>query len=204
MMISRNLGRRATVGATWNPGGGFFFQAEDGIRDLYGTGVQTCALPIYPAVHVAERHGPRPRTRGVGLRGGPGRDRPGAVPGDPVGRADRGGRRRQRRVDHDPADGARTRRRDTRLAVRRTRRPGVTRHAGRAGPDDHPHGGTLRRDRPGGHPSARPPSGNGVTLCRRRETATPTRQTAPPTSPYTVGISASSSHDSSTDTAGTA
>src|SRR6266496_4593149 len=24
----------------------FFFQAEDGIRDLYATGVQTCALPI--------------------------------------------------------------------------------------------------------------------------------------------------------------
>src|SRR5438874_5636859 len=24
----------------------FFFQAEDGIRDLYLTGVQTCALPI--------------------------------------------------------------------------------------------------------------------------------------------------------------
>src|SRR2546430_9927829 len=27
--------------------GGFFFQAEDGIRDLTVTGVQTCALPIY-------------------------------------------------------------------------------------------------------------------------------------------------------------
>src|SRR5206468_5761496 len=27
----------------------FFFQAEDGIRDLIVTGVQTCALPIYPA-----------------------------------------------------------------------------------------------------------------------------------------------------------
>src|SRR6266496_644209 len=25
----------------------FFFQAEDGIRALYVTGVQTCALPIY-------------------------------------------------------------------------------------------------------------------------------------------------------------
>src|SRR2546430_5018063 len=34
----------------------FFFQAEDGIRDLTVTGVQTCALPIYelfgPAVAV--------------------------------------------------------------------------------------------------------------------------------------------------------
>src|SRR5690242_21601804 len=26
----------------------FFFQAEDGIRDRHVTGVQTCALPIYP------------------------------------------------------------------------------------------------------------------------------------------------------------
>src|SRR5205823_10706800 len=26
----------------------FFFQAEDGIRDKLVTGVQTCALPIYP------------------------------------------------------------------------------------------------------------------------------------------------------------
>src|SRR6267378_2250683 len=28
----------------------FFFQAEDGIRDLYVTGVQTCALPISPRI----------------------------------------------------------------------------------------------------------------------------------------------------------
>src|SRR2546421_3959382 len=28
----------------------FFFQAEDGIRDLIVTGVQTCALPIYERV----------------------------------------------------------------------------------------------------------------------------------------------------------
>src|SRR5205085_4971445 len=28
----------------------FFFQAEDGIRDLTVTGVQTCALPISPTV----------------------------------------------------------------------------------------------------------------------------------------------------------
>ena len=26
----------------------FFFQAEDGIRDIGVTGVQTCALPIWP------------------------------------------------------------------------------------------------------------------------------------------------------------
>src|SRR5690606_40882606 len=27
-----------------------FFQAEDGIRDFHVTGVQTCALPIFPVV----------------------------------------------------------------------------------------------------------------------------------------------------------
>src|SRR5206468_6089211 len=32
---------------------GFFFQAEDGIRDLIVTGVQTCALPISEADEVA-------------------------------------------------------------------------------------------------------------------------------------------------------
>ena len=32
-----------------------FFQAEDGIRDLIVTGVQTCALPIYQASLHAER-----------------------------------------------------------------------------------------------------------------------------------------------------
>src|SRR5690349_23974008 len=31
----------------------FFFQAEDGIRDLYVTGVQTCALPISRADNTA-------------------------------------------------------------------------------------------------------------------------------------------------------
>src|SRR2546430_9935855 len=30
----------------------FFFQAEDGIRDLTVTGVQTCALPIFRLVQV--------------------------------------------------------------------------------------------------------------------------------------------------------
>src|SRR5688572_18267157 len=43
-------------GFTWEDEGGkfyaedaFFFQAEDGIRDLTVTGVQTCALPIFSA-----------------------------------------------------------------------------------------------------------------------------------------------------------
>ena len=34
-------------------GGFFFFQAEDGIRDIGVTGVQTCALPISHAQPVA-------------------------------------------------------------------------------------------------------------------------------------------------------
>src|SRR5438874_13453591 len=33
----------------------FFFQAEDGIRDLYVTGVQTCALPILRRVDRSRR-----------------------------------------------------------------------------------------------------------------------------------------------------
>src|SRR5207248_4592476 len=33
----------------------FFFQAEDGIRDRTVTGVQTCALPISPALYARAR-----------------------------------------------------------------------------------------------------------------------------------------------------
>src|SRR5688572_33307023 len=33
----------------------FFFQAEDGIRDLTVTGVQTCALPIYTERRASQR-----------------------------------------------------------------------------------------------------------------------------------------------------
>src|SRR5690349_24452571 len=35
----------------------FFFQAEDGIRDLYVTGVQTCALPICDLVWQTDNGG---------------------------------------------------------------------------------------------------------------------------------------------------
>src|SRR5947209_10990914 len=35
----------------------FFFQAEDGIRDIGVTGVQTCALPIYEADQLAPSEG---------------------------------------------------------------------------------------------------------------------------------------------------
>src|SRR5690349_20236084 len=58
----------------------FFFQAEDGIRDLYVTGVQTCALPIFAQREQFVRKGnfphllvmtatPIPRTLGLTLYG---------------------------------------------------------------------------------------------------------------------------------------
>src|SRR5690606_41086962 len=45
----------------------FFFQAEDGIRDFHVTGVQTCALPIYPDRRAPVR---RRRTRTAGSDAG--------------------------------------------------------------------------------------------------------------------------------------
>src|SRR3989475_12983567 len=42
--------------------GFFFFQAEDGIRDLTVTGVQTCALPISWQRTQVARHPQRPST----------------------------------------------------------------------------------------------------------------------------------------------
>src|SRR2546430_4831397 len=52
----------------------FFFQAEDGIRDLTVTGVQTCALPIWP-VRLRTAGWPAARVR-PGLRPAAGRLRP--------------------------------------------------------------------------------------------------------------------------------
>src|SRR2546430_13150110 len=39
----------------------FFFQAEDGIRDLTVTGVQTCALPIYDHGHIIQNQNFHPQ-----------------------------------------------------------------------------------------------------------------------------------------------
>src|SRR2546422_1819296 len=44
----------------------FFFQAEDGIRDVAVTGVQTCALPISPQLS----HDQLPRAQSPGDRDG--------------------------------------------------------------------------------------------------------------------------------------
>src|SRR6266496_1224868 len=51
----------------------FFFQAEDGIRDLYVTGVQTCALPILGADQVFFRPGVDPGEVRARYGLGPGR-----------------------------------------------------------------------------------------------------------------------------------
>src|SRR5690349_25154130 len=66
----------------------FFFQAEDGIRDLYVTGVQTCALPICCA-------GAQWRRRGAACRPGRWSARP-PSPAPPPGSAH--GRSEERRV----------------------------------------------------------------------------------------------------------
>src|SRR5256886_7883171 len=54
----------------------FFFQAEDGIRDLTVTGVQTCALPIWVwrCFVIAWRVTPLPRLSRV-IESGPSADR---------------------------------------------------------------------------------------------------------------------------------
>src|SRR2546430_8845412 len=44
--LTRICRRRPGSPTTWSGAYVFFFQAEDGIRDLTVTGVQTCALPI--------------------------------------------------------------------------------------------------------------------------------------------------------------
>src|SRR3989449_11782368 len=45
----------------------FFFQAEDGIRDVAVTGVQTCALPIYKLLDRAREQREKIGTTGRGI-----------------------------------------------------------------------------------------------------------------------------------------
>src|SRR5688572_31485714 len=84
----------------------FFFQAEDGIRDLTVTGVQTCALPICGGgggARTARERGERggglgggvgrgPARRAEGSRGGPARARAPALAGHGGGARRSGGR----------------------------------------------------------------------------------------------------------------
>src|SRR5256884_6231093 len=46
----------------------FFLQAEDGIRDVAVTGVQTCALPISPIPSIATKMPVRQRTEATRTR----------------------------------------------------------------------------------------------------------------------------------------
>src|SRR5688572_32854363 len=57
----------------------FFFQAEDGIRDLTVTGVQTCALPIWPRPARIVRLRPSGALRGADAEGAGRRARAGAA-----------------------------------------------------------------------------------------------------------------------------
>src|SRR2546421_8701522 len=65
----------------------FFFQAEDGIRDLIVTGVQTCALPISERVRHLLPRAPLvlrcPAAERADAATRPGPVRRGAFPGDP-------------------------------------------------------------------------------------------------------------------------
>src|SRR2546422_10509458 len=51
--------------------GFFFFQAEDGIRDVAVTGVQTCALPIWAQVAYFAARGGAENVRVLLMPGGP-------------------------------------------------------------------------------------------------------------------------------------
>src|SRR2546429_2784518 len=73
----------------------FFFQAEDGIRDVAVTGVQTCALPIFRRPHHLRVPDARRRAadhRRVGCRRGEGDARPRAPHHAADPRAHGGGR----------------------------------------------------------------------------------------------------------------
>src|SRR5690606_40035754 len=80
---------RARLGAPADDA--FFFQAEDGIRLFHVTGVQTCALPIYPfPVRGAVVQPASPLRRAQRQRRpapGTDRDRMSAVGVDEIGRA---------------------------------------------------------------------------------------------------------------------
>src|SRR2546430_4461213 len=75
----------------------FFFQAEDGIRDLTVTGVQTCALPISGGIAEDRGHLPHRRQRDLA---GPGEGAP-----DRESRGDRGEADLRALGDRGRADG---------------------------------------------------------------------------------------------------
>src|SRR6266567_4411581 len=68
----------------------FFFQAEDGIRDLTVTGVQTCALPISRAGPPRLRSGSTPASAFAACRGSCRPARPARAPAPEPGPPARG------------------------------------------------------------------------------------------------------------------
>src|SRR3989449_650094 len=155
----------------------FFFQAEDGIRDVAVTGVQTCALPISPFRLRQAHRGGIPAVRRGAVR--PGRRRRGAphrraargVRADELeGRAGRGvqprhapeadhlerpdppaGVHRRGRADGGPRPQGRPPAQEHLPPVRRQRRDRA---------DEHAHAGSRRGDvRSGRHHAARPHRG---------------------------------------------
>src|SRR2546430_13146917 len=84
----------------------FFFQAEDGIRDLTVTGVQTCALPIFLRRFELQDHDPRRESLRVGQLE---RDLVGAVREETLALAEDDG------MDHEPVDVDQVDRKSTRL-----------------------------------------------------------------------------------------
>src|SRR2546427_9353568 len=88
----------------------FFFQAEDGIRDLTVTGVQTCALPICAPVGRQARDALRLREPRRAAELPPGDQAPTPLPP----RGDRGlaapGAEPRARLQRGPAEGASSRR----------------------------------------------------------------------------------------------
>src|SRR3712207_8360630 len=87
----------------------FFFQAEDGIRDIGVTGVQTCALPISPKAVCPVRGGgrrgrrrPRPRDQQpASRRSRDGRPDTPSCPSTSAVRGSAGGRSGERRVGEE-------------------------------------------------------------------------------------------------------
>src|SRR5204863_403785 len=164
----------------------FFFQAEDGIRDLYVTGVQTCALPILPRLRGGEpvrlRHADRARLLGVvvppvRVGGAPAHRRAGAV-------------REAHRLPRRRHEGLRTRRAPLaaqargHLSERPRRRRQRAREVGR--PADPAH--LLHRPpREGGRRAGR----RGRPPARRRRRPSPSRSTRLSTGGSTTSCSGS-------------
>src|SRR5256886_10344203 len=97
----------------------FFFQAEDGIRDLTVTGVQTCALPIYrppearrsPQAHSGDHVVDRRQERVRDVRAHDRADRARGAQADRRGRSERGpvGRHPGQTVPEPRGEGGRRR-----------------------------------------------------------------------------------------------